>query len=312
MRYAILMIALIVMISPAACFAGESKQAPGQVVSSSQAQDLQKVDEKAVRASAEAFVAAFNKGDAKGIAALWTTDCEYSDETGRVLQGRNAIEKQYAELFATNPGLKMDTNTLSVKIVGENSAVEEGTSIMKSADGALLSKASYTAALLRDGDKWLMASVREHASPALSVRPNFQSLEWLIGDWTAQKDSKSVDFNLRWVADKKFIELSYAVRDKGIPARSGIQIIGRDPVSGDVISWSFDSNGGYGKGHWRLLKKGLIIESQGMLADGAPTASTDIISRIDGESLGWQSVNRTVSGKNINDSETVVLKRKPR
>ena len=312
MRNAILLIGLILCIFPVAGFGAEGKQGADKKAVAAQVQSSQAADEKAIRASAEEFVAAFNKGDAKQIGALWTPDCEYIDETGRIFRGRDAIEKEYAAFFAANPGLKMETSISSVKIIGGRSAVEDGTAIVKNKDGAIMSQASYTAIHLKEGDKWLMASVRERATPSLSKRPDFEHLEWLIGDWSAARDSRTLDFRFKWIADKKFIELSYNVRDKDAPARSGIQIIGRDPSSGHVISWSFDSTGGYGQGQWRLLKKGLIIESRGMMPDGALTASSDLVSKIDGDSLSWQSVNRSVAGQSLNDTEPVVLKRKPR
>ena len=74
-----------------------------------------------------------------------------------------------------------------------------------------------------------MASVREHAVPLTSERPNFKDLEWLIGDWSASQDSRKLDFSFKWIAEKEFIELSYTARDKDTLARAGIQIIGRDP-----------------------------------------------------------------------------------
>ncbi|MGO9567332.1 MAG: YybH family protein [Desulfomonilaceae bacterium] len=311
MRNSMLMIVLVLVIATASSFAADEKQRPGKPPAST-TENPQISEERAIRATGEAFTSAFNKGDAKRIAGLWTSDCEYVDETGRIIQGREAIEKEYAALFAAHPGVQIETSVSSVKMFGDKAATEDGTSIVKNSDGAPLSKGHYTAVLLKEGDKWLMASVREQASSSLSKRPDFGDLEWLIGDWTAAKDSKTVDFTFKWVADKKFIELSYGGGNKGATARSGIQIIGRDPLSGDVISWSFDSTGGNGQGHWRLLKKGLIIESRGMLPDGTPTASTDIVSRIDGDSFSWQSVNRSVAGQSLNDLEPVVLKRKSR
>jgi uncharacterized protein (TIGR02246 family) len=312
MRNSMLMIVLILLVATASSFAAEEKQKPGKSPARPVTENSQILEEKAVRSTGEAFTSAFNKGDAKAISALWTRDCEFVDETGRVIQGREAIEKEYAALFAAHPGVQMETSVSSVKMFGNNAATEAGTSLVKNSAGALVSRGRYTAMLLKEGDKWLMASVREQASPSLSKRPDFGDLEWLIGDWTAAKDSKTVDFTFKWVADKKFIELSYGGGNKGAAARSGIQIIGRDPLSGDVTSWSFDSTGGYGLGQWRLLKKGLIIESRGILPDGTPTAATDIVSRIDGDSFSWQSVNRSVAGKSLIDLEPVVLKRKSR
>ena len=100
---------------------------------------------------------------------------------------------------------------------GDKAATEDGTSIVKNADGAIVSRGSYTAVHLKEEDKWLMASVREHASPSLSQRPSFGDLEWLIGDWSATKDSKTLDFSFKWIADKKFIELSVQCSGQGYP-----------------------------------------------------------------------------------------------
>ena len=58
----------------------------------------------ALRAGSEAVVAAFNKGDAEAIAALWTEHGEYIDDRGHRFAGREAIEKGYAEFFAEHPG----------------------------------------------------------------------------------------------------------------------------------------------------------------------------------------------------------------
>jgi uncharacterized protein (TIGR02246 family) len=311
MRNTILLIALIVCMSAGAGLAAGGKQGTAPPPLSTQTNSSQAADEKAIRSTAGAFTSAFNKGDAKAVAALWTADCEYVDETGRIFRGRDTIEKEYAAFFAAHQGAQIAISISSVGVVGGHSAIENGTAIVKNADGAVMSRGSYTALHLKEGDKWLMASVRERTIPSQSRRPNFESLEWLIGDWRAAKDSRTLDLSFKWIADKKFIELSYSLRDKDTPARSGIQIIGRDPSSGGVISWSFDSTGGYGQGQWRLLKKGIFIESRGMMPDGAVTTSTDIVSRIDGNSFSWRSVNRRVAGQRLSDQEPVVLKRKP-
>ena len=44
--------------------------------------------------NAEAFVDAFHKGDAKAVAAFWTPDGDYVDQTGKHLKGRQAIEQE--------------------------------------------------------------------------------------------------------------------------------------------------------------------------------------------------------------------------
>jgi hypothetical protein len=41
------------------------------------------------------------------VASFWTPDGDYVDPSGRVLSGRTAIEKDFADFFAENKGLKL-------------------------------------------------------------------------------------------------------------------------------------------------------------------------------------------------------------
>ena len=95
----------------------------------------------AIRAGSEAFVAAFNKQDAKAIAALWTEDGEYIEESGRRFAGREAIEKGYAELFVGNPAAQMKIAIDSLRLVGPNAAIEDGRAIIEPAPPARLESA---------------------------------------------------------------------------------------------------------------------------------------------------------------------------
>src|SRR5262245_13767970 len=64
-------------------------------------------EEDALLEKARAFAAAFDKGDARALAAFWTADGDYTDQTGRHLKGRAAIEKAFQGLFAEHKGLKL-------------------------------------------------------------------------------------------------------------------------------------------------------------------------------------------------------------
>lgn len=269
-------------------------------------------EEEAVRATAGAFEAAFNKGDAKALSALWTDDCEYVDENGRVYRGRPTIEKEYAAFFAANPGAQIETSISAVKIIGPSIAIEDGSTLIGNSRQRLLSRGYYTATHVKVNGKWLIASVRENAVPRSSERMNLSDLDWLIGDWSAANEPKAVDLTFRRIGEKGFVALSYNVREKDNVVRSGMQIIGRDPGSGAVVSWSFDSDGGYGKGQWSAFKNGWIVESTGMMADGTPTASSDIVSKMGADSFSWQFVNRRVAGKSLGDSQPATVKRKSR
>src|SRR5258708_2571023 len=64
-------------------------------------------DKAAIAKNAEAFTEAFHKADARTLAAFWAPSGEYTDQTGKQLKGREAIEKAFKEFFANNKGLKV-------------------------------------------------------------------------------------------------------------------------------------------------------------------------------------------------------------
>ena len=63
----------------------------------------QEVAEKAIRASADAFVEAVKKRDAAAIAAQWTEDGVYIDQDNRRFAGRKAIQAEYELLLKEAP-----------------------------------------------------------------------------------------------------------------------------------------------------------------------------------------------------------------
>src|SRR5689334_21510139 len=80
----------------------------------------------AIRASADDFTSAFNKGDAKAVAALWTPDGSETDEQGTTFKGRQAIEGEYANLFKARPDARIQIEVHSVDFPAPNVAVEDG------------------------------------------------------------------------------------------------------------------------------------------------------------------------------------------
>src|SRR5262249_22779167 len=101
-------------------------------------------DKEAISKSAEAFVEAFHKGDAKAVAAFWTSDGDYTDQAGKHLKGREAIEKAFQRFFAENKDVKVRIIGESLRFVTPDVAIEDGTTEVFSPDGAPPSRARYT------------------------------------------------------------------------------------------------------------------------------------------------------------------------
>ncbi len=268
-------------------------------------------DEAAIRASAKEFAAAFARGDAKAIAAMWMENGTLSDERGQIFKGQKAIENEYAELFKAEPKAKIEIAIQSIEFPAPNMAVEDGVARIISKQGAQPVASRYTAVHIRADGKWRMATVRESAIELPSNYGALKPLEWLVGRWELKSGGTTIENKFKWVANRSFIEREYTVREDGMTTSSGMQIIGWDPQAGQIHSWSFDSAGGHGQGLWTAVADGWRIESRGMLPDGTPTASQDRLIRVPGENdvFGWQSTDRRVGDDRLPDLAEVVLDR---
>ncbi len=269
--------------------------------------------EAAIRATAQAFVAAFDRGDAKAVAALFTEKATIIDDRGEPIKGRKAIEAEYASLFKLYPGAKMEVSVKSVEFPSPAMAVEDGVATVVAKTAIPPSAAKYTAIHVQENGKWLMASVHETRIQPASNFARLEDLGWLIGTWENKSPAGTVRTTYQWIANMSFIERHYTVRRDGAATSSGVQIIGWDPQAGRIKSWSFDASGGHGEGYWAATPDGYQIDMKGTLADGTPISSRDFLIRVAGEDrvLGWRSVNRQVAEMRMPDSGEVVLDRVP-
>lgn len=265
----------------------------------------------AIRATADAFVKAFNRGDAKAVASHWTANGSLTDEQGQTFKGRKAIEDQYAALFKQHPGARMEIAIQSVEILTDATAVEDGIAQVTAQHAGPAMAGRYTAVHVREGGQWLMATVREWSIPLASGFGRLERLAWLIGSWKTKGEGAAVHTTFRWIANKSFIQRDYEVRHDGVVSASGTQIIGFDPQAGQIRSWSFDSAGAHGTSLWSPAPQGWLIESTGTLADATPTSSRELLIRIAGEDdvFGWRSFDRKAGQTPLADLREVVLDR---
>ncbi len=264
-----------------------------------------------IRATAAAFVKAFNRGDAAAVADLWTPDVSAADSDGTIYKGRKAIEREYAELFKLHPDARVAVAVKSIEFPSPGVGIEDGISQVDAQHAGPAQVARYRAVHVKLEGKWLVASVRESSVELPSNFAKVESLGWLVGTWTAQRDGNKVRTTIRWIANNSFLQREYSVSTDGIETSSGRQIIGWDPKSGQIRSWSFDAAGGYGTGVWTATPEGWQIEQSGVLADGTPTSSRDTLVRVPGEDnvLGFRSANRAVGDTRLPDVPEVVLDR---
>jgi len=266
-------------------------------------------DLAAIRQQSTEFAQAFNAADAKAIAALWTEDGEYVDAQGRGISGREAIEKEYADFFASHPGAKIQTVIDSLKLLSNGVAIEDGRSVLEPADAKGAGATKYMVVHVKVGDQWLMSTVRDAPAPAEMGRA-LDDLGWLIGTWVAEENGATTESVCRWVANKNFVERTYTVTHVDKSTASGLQLIGINPQNGQVQSWSFTSDGGYAVAVWMPSENGWTSENHGTTGDGTSTQAVNVLTRLDDNAYSWQSVSRTAGGVSLPDSNEIIIKRK--
>jgi uncharacterized protein (TIGR02246 family) len=255
----------------------------------------QDADRAAIAKAARSFVAAFESGDAKAVAAHWTENGEYVADDGATFRGRTAIEKEYAELFSKKKSAKVEIDVDSIRFPSRDTAIEEGHfKVRYGKDLAVASK--YTILHVRENGNWLMAVVREWPRAGASLR----DLDWLIGTWTAKRDDTEIITKYQWWGDKTFIRMDITVKDKNETIQ-GFQMIGKDASTGQLRSWTFDPDGSFGEATWSRDGKKWVLDSAAVMSTGEVQTATNIFTPLDPNSFTWQSVRRAVGDADAPD-----------
>ena len=130
-----------------------------------------------------------------------------------------------------------------------------------------------------------------------------------MGRWVDQSDTVRVDTTIRWTADQAFLLRSHAVHDENGLARQGTQVIGWDPRSKEIRSWSFNSDGSFGDGTWSKNDDQWLIKSSQTLPDGQAASGTFVLTRIDDNTVSLQLIGHQIEGEPQPASEVVTMVR---
>jgi uncharacterized protein (TIGR02246 family) len=265
-------------------------------------------DEAAIRKAVESYVAAFNQGDAKALAAMWSPDAVYSNPLSDVqVVGREAIEAQFAAIFDEAKGIKLEATTEAVQFVSPNVGVEQGMAKLIRPDQAP-EETEYTAVYVKRDGQWLLDRVTEEEVLVVpSHYEQLKELEWMIGRWVDQDDNATVVTECNWTKNNNFITRSFTVQVRDRIDMAGMQIIGWDPSTKQIRSWVFDSDGGFGQGTWTKKGDRWYIQQTGVLPDGRKSSAVHIITRVDDSTCTLQAVNRTVDGELLPNVEEVKI-----
>jgi uncharacterized protein (TIGR02246 family) len=267
-------------------------------------------DEKALRAVDERFVSEYNRGDSKALAALFTDDAEAIEAEGDRYQGRELIERRFAETFAASPGVKIAIGAGSIRFLSPDVAKEEGVTVIAPAKEARQVR-PYTVLFVKRDGHWLISSVREDPDPLISPHERLRDLEWMVGDWVDQSPDSEVRVNCRWSEDGNFLVRSFTVKQQGKPVMTVTQRIGWDPLSRRIRSWEFDSEGGFGEGTWSRDGDRWVVKHTGVRPEGVAASSTNTMIKERSDLVRWSSSDRVLGEESVPGSDSYVLVRVP-
>jgi len=271
----------------------------------------EKSDQDAIRAAIDSYVAAYNRGDAKAVAAFWSDSGEWISPSGQRFQGKQAIEKEMRAMFSDNKGVRIEVINPSIRMVSPQVAIEEGkVRVIRPSEPP--SDSTYLAVDVKEGGQWKLNTVRETDAPETQASSSqLQELAWLVGDWV--DDSPEVDdaATVAWTKNKTFLTYAFKTSEPGSDdALEGTQVIGWDPVAGTVRSWMFDSDGGFGEGTWSKHENSWVVKFNQVLADGRKASATNIYTLVDGDNFTLKSIGRKLDGQFMPNIDEVKMVRK--
>ena len=258
----------------------------------------------------QAFIDAFNRGDAKAVAMFWTQDGEYVDQEGRQFKGREALQNLFQKAFTEEKGSKLKVTVISKRQLGQDVVIEDGITEVTPADGGAPSVARFMAVLVKQDGEWYFESVRDSLAQPPSNVEHFEELEWLIGDWTGDKTKgESMEASYDWAENKNFIVCSFVTTLNGEPVVGGTQWISWDAVDKQIRSHSFYSGGGVGEAVWTREGNKWMSKLKARTADGKVVSATNILTRIDADHATFQVTQLTVDGKTLPDAPATKISR---
>ena len=267
-------------------------------------------DEKAIRSMADSFVEAYNAKDAKALGALFVPGGEIVNQEGKSVQGQEAIQREFAEIFEQQPKTQIHVSVKSIRFLGPTLAVEDGSSTVTDQAGLTVERNLYTVVHVKQDGQWRMASARDLPDQASSAGEEIKQLDWLIGQWVDESPDQFVDTTYRWSDDHLSIVSDYKVQVGGRPAMIGTQTIRWDPLANKIHSWVYDSQGGFGEGLWTRNGNQWIVKMTGETTEGKVASSTNVITRVSKDRTTWQSRDRVAGEELMKDIEAIPVVRK--
>jgi uncharacterized protein (TIGR02246 family) len=268
-------------------------------------------DVRAITDLSASFVKAYNAKDAQALGALFTPEAEIEDEAGDITRGRDAIVARFARTLAGDDDGTLDVDTQSLRFLGTDLAIEDGTASLKTSADSPPETNRYSVIYARQGGRWLHARIRDEPEEAPSAHERLRELEWLLGEWVNESDDEVVYTTCKWSGDGNFLLRTFDVKVEGRIALSGTQRIGWDPQQRRFRTWVFDDGGGFAEGQISRRDERWVIKGSGVRPDGKSVTFTTALTPLGKDRMRWEVLDRTVGDEAVPETDQFDLVRRP-
>jgi uncharacterized protein (TIGR02246 family) len=262
-------------------------------------------EEAAIHKAAAAYNAAFAKGDADAVVAMWTPDAEFIDDDGKVYRGRDTLAPLFTKSLPSYKGYKISGKLTSIRFVKPDVALVDGEQTFTPPQGES-DVSRFTSVWVKTDGKWRIRSARdltpEPAGETVAGR-YLRELDWMVGEWVNEGNDSSVHLKVSWGLNKAFLVMEYEVKHKKGAASKVAQWVGWDPLNEQIKSWVFDDQGGYGEALWTRSGNSWSSDSVGVLPDGTTGSAFNVLKYQDDKTFIWQSLRREADGQPLPDIE---------
>ncbi|MFG0264486.1 MAG: hypothetical protein ACF8AM_04950 [Rhodopirellula sp. JB055] len=260
----------------------------------------------AVRERLKQYTDAFNNRNFESLSQFLASDVRYQDtSSGREAQSATEMIDLIRAAVTAEPTLKLSATIDSVEQKESNLATVRGTTTLSS-DQAPEEVSSFEITLSRPAAEWVITSVIETSTELSEPANPIESLEWLVGTWKEEGD-EGLHSNIKFVPGKRFLLRTFQMGSDADPI--GYEMIGYDPKSNRVKSWTYFADGSFGNGYWAGEEDHWRMEMTQTLIDGGQATATCIVRPIDHDTMTVRIISRVVDGRPLPNGKAVTLKR---
>jgi len=149
----------------------------------------------------------------------------------------------------------------------------------------------------------------EEPAETQAAEVGLEQLAWMVGDWGEEGDASRISASCGWTRNQSFLTRSFSVLgDEGV-LLEGTQVIGWNAAEQQIQSWTFDSEGGFGRGFWSRNEDRWTVKTHFVLATGERASSLNVFTIVDENTIRWQSVNRERGGEMLPNVDEITIVR---